>query len=247
LILRLEDLDPDRCRPEFTRALLEDLRWFGLSWAEGPDTGGTLGPYAQSQRLGLYEAAFQILQANGSVYPCSCSRRDVQRALEAPHAGEEEPIYPGTCRPDRKQINLPDAPNPRCHWRFRVPDGETVSFVDLAQGPQSLVAGRDFGDFIVWRQDGLPSYQLAAAVDDAGMGITEVVRGTDLLISTARQLLLYRALQRPAPEFFHCPLVTDASGIRLAKRHESLSLRALRAQGWSPQALRNRPDFLFSQ
>ena len=126
----------------------------------------------------------------------------------------------------------------RANWRFRVADGEVVSFMDGRRGPQQFVAGKDFGDFVVWRHDGIPSYQLAVVVDDAAMRITEVVRGEDLLKSTARQLLLYRALKLTPPQFYHCPLVTDLSGARLAKRHDPLSLQALRAKGAQPQALR---------
>jgi glutamyl-tRNA synthetase len=129
------------------------------------------------------------------------------------------------------------------NWRFRVPDGETISFDDAGAGPQSFIAGRDFGDFVLWRHDDVPSYQLAVVVDDALMEITEVVRGADLLLSTARQLLLYRALDWTPPRFFHCPLVNDEHGVRLAKRHDALSLRALRERGETPAALRARPPF----
>jgi glutamyl-tRNA synthetase len=214
---------------------MEDLRWFGFDWQEGPDCGGQFGPYSQSERRGLYAAAFEQLHAGGFVYPCTCSRQDVLCALQAPHVGDDEPLYPGTCRPtgagrDQQRDRPPN-------WRFRVPDGEVLAFVDGRWGPQQFVAGKDFGDFIVWRHDGIPAYQLAVVVDDAAMRITEVVRGEDLLKSTARQLLLYRALKLPAPLFYHCPLVTDKSGARLAKRHDALSLRALRARGKQPEAL----------
>jgi glutamyl-tRNA synthetase len=155
----------------------------------------------------------------------------VLRALGAPHEGDDEPIYPGTCRPDsdRELRQIPAGRVP--HWRFRVLDGRSVSFVDGHLGPQSFTAGRDFGDFVVWRNDDVPSYQLAVVVDDTAMQITEVVRGADLLLSTARQLLLYEALELTPPGFFHCPLVVDEHGVRLAKRHASLSLRELRSQG----------------
>lgn len=266
LVLRNEDLDPQRSRPEFVRAMLEDLRWLGLAWQEGPDCGGPFGPYNQSERFGLYRQALAVLQAGGFVYPCTCSRKDVLRAARAPHAGEEEPIYPGTCRPRTSEFGVAGLesgsglaplsrsagdpagtrnsepatrrPERQVHWRFRVPEGETVAFVDGAQGPQAFVAGRDFGDFVVWRSDGVPAYQLAVVVDDAAMRITEVVRGADLLLSTARQLLLYRALGLTPPAFFHCPLLTDEHGQRLAKRHDALSLRALRAAGRRPEDLR---------
>ncbi len=237
IVLRNEDLDFCRCKPEFVSAMLDDLRWFGFEWQEGPDCGGPFAPYSQSQRRSFYLAALQRLLAAGCVYPCTCSRQDVLRALRAPHAGEDEPIYPGTCRPsDNPAISRSAASH--THYRFRVPEGETISFLDGRCGPQSLIAGTDFGDFVVWRQDGIPSYQLAVVVDDAAMGITEVVRGKDLLKSTARQLLLYRALGLAPPKFYHCELVADPDGNRLAKRHGSLSLRSLRAQGAQPEDLR---------
>lgn len=240
LVLRIEDLDGPRCRPEFTAAICEDLRWFGLVCDEGPDVGGPLAPYVQSARMELYHAAFTRLRDAGYLFPCACSRRDIAAALSAPHAGDEEPVYPGTCRGRTAE----NAVGGRCSWRFRVPDGEAITFTDAWQGAQSFVAGRDFGDFIVWRHDGLPSYQLACVADDAAMSVTEVVRGADLLVSTARQLLLYRALGLPVPAFCHVPLLTDEKGERLAKRHAALSLRALRAAGAEPAALRaGWPDF----
>lgn len=238
LVLRVEDLDRARCRPEYASAMLEDLRWFGLAWQEGPDCGGPYGPYVQSDRLPLYRTALERLRAAGLVYPCTCSRKDIATAARAPHAAEDdEPLYPGTCRPKAGGPKV-EVRSPRFSWRFRVPDGEIVSFVDGRYGPQQFTAGRDFGDFVVWRHDGVPAYQLACVVDDAAMRITEVVRGADLLKSTARQLLLYRALGWPPPRFYHCALVTDASGVRLAKRHDALSLRALRAGGARPEELR---------
>jgi len=242
LILRNEDLDTARCKPEFVAAMFEDLKWFGFDWSEGPDCGGPFGPYCQSQRHPLYAAAFQKLRQSGSVYPCTCSRQDVLRALQAPHAGEDEPLYPGTCRPVAGLPSVPPGPGVRVNWRFRVPDGEAVSFEDGRCGPQSFIAGRDFTDFVVWRHDDVPAYQLAVTVDDAAMNISEVVRGEDLLKSTARQLLLYRALEQAPPRFYHCPLITDASGARLAKRHAAQSLRALRDRQLSPAEIRNGWD-----
>ncbi|MGA4577518.1 tRNA glutamyl-Q(34) synthetase GluQRS [Limisphaera sp. VF-2] len=237
LVLRVEDLDGPRCKPEFMEALFEDLRWFGFQWQEGPDVGGPWGPYRQSERRAFYERALERLQAGGWVYPCRCSRREVAAAARAPHAeDEDEPIYPGTCRP--RADGVAPSPEGRFHWRFRVPDGDVIEFEDGCHGPQRFVAGQDFGDFIVWRSDGVPAYQLACVVDDACMQITEVVRGADLLRSTARQLLLYRALGWDPPRFYHCPLLTDASGRRLAKRHAALSLRTLRERGWRPEHLR---------
>lgn len=236
LILRVEDLDGPRCRPEFTAALAEDLRLFGFAWTEGPDTEGDFGPYVQSQRMEHYRRAFETLRQAGCLFPCRCSRKDLATANSAPHATDEEPVYPGTCR-SSSDFDATDT-SARWAWRFRVPDGETLAFEDQRLGPQTFQAGRDFGDFVVWRGDGFPSYQLACVVDDAAMRITEVVRGEDLLISTARQLLLYRALRQPAPQFYHCPLLTDEQGVRLAKRHASLSLRTLRESGRTPEELR---------
>lgn len=235
LLLRNEDLDGARARVEFVEAFLRDLRWLGIEWQEGPDTGGPNGPYSQSQRLPLYRAAFEELRNRGFLFPCTCSRKDIQSAISAPHAADDEPVYPGTCR-DGTIAGTGDAG--RVSWRFRVPEGRRIRFADALAGPQSFVSGCDFGDFVVWRHDDLPSYQLACVVDDAAMGITEVVRGADLLVSTARQILIYEALGRMPPAFAHCPLATDARGVRLAKRHAALSLHALRESGHDPVRLR---------
>jgi glutamyl/glutaminyl-tRNA synthetase len=236
LILRNEDLDFARCKPEFVTAMLEDLRWFGFQWHESPDSGGPFGPYQQSERRSLYQTAFEQLRTTGLVYPCTCSRKDIQSAATAPHAADDELIYPGTCRSN----SALRTPHSAFNWRFRVPDGEIISFLDANLGPQQFVAGKDFGDFVIWRHDNIPSYQLAVVVDDAAMQITEVVRGADLLVSTARQLLLYRALGLNSPAFHHCELMKDESGVRLAKRHDALTLRTLRAQGIAPEVLRAR-------
>ena len=250
LILRVEDLDPDRCRNEFADAISEDLRWFGIDWDEGPDIGGPFVPYLQSARRRFYLEALEKLRIGGYVYPCKCSRKDVMQASLAPHDENEEPIYPGTCRPASiavpaaGEMNLPPgaaaAPTAiATHWRFRVPDGERIDFLDERAGKQSAIAGRDFGDFIVWRRDHVPAYQLAVVVDDTAMQISEVLRGEDLLMSTFRQLLLYRAFGLRPPKFYHAPMVVDKSGKRLAKRHDALSLRALRQSGATPEELRS--------
>jgi glutamyl-tRNA synthetase len=232
LLLRNDDLDTARCRPEFVEAMREDLRWFGLHWEEPV--------ISQSQRIPDYRAALARLHDSGFIYPCNRSRRDVLAAASAPHDGDEndEPLYPPQFRPPIEAPLPPLAIPVTTNWRFRVPDGEALAFNDAHFGVQRATAGQDFGDFLVWRKDDAPSYQLACVVDDAAMNITEVVRGADLLKSTFRQLLLYRALGFAAPEFYHCPLVTDENGVRLAKRHDALSLRAVRERGDSPESLR---------
>jgi glutamyl/glutaminyl-tRNA synthetase len=227
LWLRDEDLDPQRSRAEFAQAMREDLHWLGITWD---------AEMRQSERLHHYREAMQQLVRGKFVYACRCSRKDLQQAVQAPHEDDDEPVYSGRCRPDA--ANMETELRPNTNYRFRVPDDEVVSFVDGHAGSQSFTAGCetdvDFGDFVVWRKDGLPSYQLACVADDAAMGITEVVRGRDLLRSTARQILLQRALGLPTPEYFHCELMRDADGVRLAKRHDALSLRALREAGRTP-------------
>jgi glutamyl/glutaminyl-tRNA synthetase len=253
LILRNEDLDPQRCRTEFVQAMYEDLRWLGIEWLEGPDCGGPFGPYAQSERRGHYLAAWRRLRDRGVIYPCTCSRKDVSQAAGAPNEGDDEPMYSGRCRPRNSKNNARLRPAGRTNasvptqadspagvnWRFQVPDSEEICFTDLHLGPQNIIAGRDFGDFIVWRRDDVPAYQLAVVVDDAAMRITEVVRGADLLKSTARQILLFRALELAVPDYYHCDLVRDEAGARLAKRHDALSIRKLREMGWTAEQIRS--------
>ncbi len=236
LYLRDEDLDPQRSRPEFYAALREDLHWLGLTWD---------AELRQSDRLPLYRNALHQLLAAGLAYPCACSRRDLAQSTRAPHEDEDdEPLYNNRCRPVGPAANLVDARHPRgTNYRFRTPDDlHPILFTDLHAGPQSFTPAVDFGDFLIWRKPltsdpndiGLPSYQLACVVDDALTGITEVVRGRDLLKSTARQILLQRALGYLTPAYFHCDLLRDPNGVRLAKRHDALSLRTLRAQGLTP-------------
>jgi len=244
LIYRDEDLDPHRCQQPFASAAMEDLSWLGIDWDEGPDIGGPHAPYRQSQRTDQYLAAWQNLKNAGLIYPTLRSRRELREAVAAGDtqftpANEDEqdsePIFPTRWRDE-----LSTKPNDPGHfnWRFRAPDGETISFTDRNTGPQHFTVGEDLGDFLVWRRDGVPAYELAVVVDDIAMGVTEVVRGADLLRSTARQLLLYRAFNAPPPGFFHCELVRDKHGQRLAKRSASDSLRALRHRGVKPAAIR---------
>jgi glutamyl-tRNA synthetase len=239
LILRNDDLDAVRFRLDFVDAMLEDLRWLGLVWSEGPDVGGPFAPYDQSQRRFHYRAALERLHAAKLIFPCTRSRRDVLEAISAPHEGgnDDEPVYPKEFRPPIDDPLPPLGEKISVNWRFRVPDGEEIGFDDVRFGHQSSVVGRDFGDFLVWRKDDVPSYQLACAVDDAEMKITEVVRGADLIKSTFRQILLYRALGYAEPQFYHCPLMTDDKGERLAKRHDALSLRTLRERGVTPEEI----------
>ena len=244
LILRNEDLDPQRCRADFVEAMIEDLRWLGISWQEGPDCGGPVGPYVQSERRAFYLDAWRQLRDAGAIYPCTCSRKDVALAAGAPNDGDDEPIYSGRCRPAASAVGVStrsDSPA-GINWRFRVPDGE-ITFNDQHLGIQNIIAGKDFGDFIVWRRDDVPAYQLAVVVDDAAMRVTEVVRGADLLKSTARQILLFRALVLPIPEYYHRDLVRDESGVRLAKRHDALSIRKLREMGWTLESVREGASY----
>ena len=245
LLLRNDDLDQSRSWDEFVVAMEEDLRWLGLRWEEPM--------ISQSARLPIYQAAFERLRAAGFVYPCWCTRKDLAGAARAPHEAEEqeERVYPGTCRPENHppvaerlegassaaSDRTPPRDESTAAWRFHVQDGEVLEFEDGALGPRRAVAGQDFGDFVVWRKNGTPSYQMACAVDDGEMGITEVVRGADLVRSTFRQLLVLRALRLAVPAYYHCALWRDEKGERLAKRHDALSLRALRAQGLSPGAV----------
>ncbi len=230
LYLREEDLDPQRSRPEFSAAMREDLLWLGLTWD---------AELRQSDRLPLYLAALQQLLAAGLAYPCSCSRRDLAQSTQAPHEEDDEPLYNNRCRPASRPATtfLPST-----SYRFRTPHRTPISFTDLHAGPQTFTTSTDFGDFLIWRKPltsnlsdiGLPSYQLACVVDDALTHVTEVVRGRDLLKSTARQILLQHALGYPTPAYYHCDLIRDTNGVRLAKRHDALALRTLRAQGLSP-------------
>lgn len=234
VIYRTEDLDRIRCRPEYVEGALADLRWWGLDWDEGPDVGGPAGPYVQSLRLAHYREVLGRLAEAGYIYPCSHSRKEVARKASRQSPVDGEPVFPESLR-----FAGPAPPATgrllQANWRFRVPDGQPVCFRDGCSGPHRFVAGRDFGDFLVWRKDGFPAYELAVVVDDHRMGITEVVRGEDLLLSTARQLLLYAALGWEPPAWYHGPLVIDPeTGRRLSKTHHSLGLRHLRQAGFAP-------------
>ena len=224
-ILRIEDLDPQRSKIEYARLIEDDLHWLGLEWDEGGLDGvGPNGPYVQSRRHHLYKEALERLKASGRCYPCSCTRADIL-ATQAPHESDGRVVYKGTCRPP--VMPAPYMDRAGAAVRLMVPD-EDISFIDRIKGPQTVNLARHCGDFIVRRGDGAWSYQLAVVVDDALMGVTEVMRGDDLLLSAAQQIYLYRLLGFDPPEFAHVPLVCNEQGIRLSKRDRSLSMEYLR-------------------
>ena len=232
--MRVEDLDGPRVVAGAEARQLEDLRWLGLDWDEGPDVGGGCGPYRQSERLARYDAAIADLSARGHTFACDCSRREIAQIASAPHAGDDGPRYPGTCRdraPAAADFRRPPA------VRLRVPDG-TVHLRDQLQPPYTEEVAAVVGDFVLRRGDGVHAYQLAGVVDDLAMGLTEIVRGADLLASTARQTVLARLLLGATlPPTCHVPLFVAADGTRLGKRAGSHSLREHRAIGTAPEVL----------
>lgn len=237
-ILRIEDTDTPRNVAGSESRILKDLEWLGIDWDEGPDKGGPAAPYRQSERSSFYEEAMHRLAAGGLVYPCRCSRKDLQNAPSAPH-GNEGPVYPGHCRPEEPRPLQYD-PSKDCSWRYRVDLSPDTSFFDELHGEQRADLRKECGDFVVRRRDGLWAYQLACAVDDGLMGITHVLRGEDLLTSTFRQVSLLQVLGFTIPLYRHVPLVLDPSGQRLSKRDGSESLRKLRQAGLSPEDARKQ-------
>jgi len=236
-ILRMEDLDLPRIKPGSSEQIIKELHWLGLDWDEGPDCGGPATPYEQSARNPQYQQAFQQLLDNDLIYPCYCSRKDIQNAASAPHAHEYGSIYPGTCRDVKQRAEMKQRhPDKTAAWRYRVPT-RTVTFEDSIIGEISQSLDQEVGDFVIKRADGLFAYQLAVVVDDGMMGITDVVRGADLLDSTARQIELFEALGYPVPTFWHVPLMLDDSGTRLSKRDGADSLEVLQQQGKSAVAV----------
>jgi len=235
LILRLEDIDSPRVKAGAGAQALDDLRWLGLDWDEGPDQGGPAGPYVQTQRLPRYQDALDQLRATEQIYPCTCSRQDVEVAASAPHASHEGPIYPRTCaqRSVADAEGLADRP---FAWRFRS-TSRPVDFDDGVAGRQCCHVAAELGDFVVAKADGSPSYQLAVVVDDQAMGVTEVLRGDDLIPSAFRQLELYRSFDWLPPRFIHVPLVVGQDGRRLAKRHGDTRLALLRERSVPPERL----------
>ena len=242
VVLRIEDIDPQRSRPEYAAALIEDLTWLGLDWDFGPDkpepaANAPLGPFEQSQRGGHYAAAIAEFERAGLTYPCFCTRKELRSMAGAPHVDDAGAPYPGTCRnlsPTEQKTQL--AAGRRPCLRLRCPEGP-INFTDTVLGPQSHTLADCGGDFALRRSDGVVAYQLAVAVDDALMGINQVVRGRDILISTPRQIALLKLLGYGAPAYAHVPLLLDAEGQRLAKRHQSLTLRSLRQMGADPRRI----------
>ncbi len=230
--MRVEDLDPPRVVRGSAARILDDLRWLGLDWDEGPDVGGPFGPYTQSERGALYEAAIASLAERGLVYACDCSRAEIARVASAPHPGDEA-VYPGICRdaPPGRELKRDPA------LRLRLPEGARERVDDGALGPLAQDLARECGDFVLRRGDGLFAYQLAVVVDDLAMEITDVVRGADLAGSTPRQALLARLLGGAPPRYTHLPLVVANDGARLAKRTGGASVRALREAGVDPRAI----------
>ena len=226
-VLRIEDIDSPRVKPGAAEQALDDLRWLGLDW-DGE-------PLVQTQRLPVYQEALWRLRERELVYPCTCTRTDIDRAASAPHLEHEGPVYPGSCAGRRSADAAALQGTPFC-WRFRL-GPRSPAFVDGYRGPAQIDLHEVGGDFVVWKSAGTPAYQLAVVVDDAALGVTEVVRGDDLLPSTPRQLLLYEALDLRQPEFAHVPLVVGPDGRRLAKRHGDTRLASLRAAGVAPETL----------
>jgi glutamyl-tRNA synthetase len=261
LVLRLEDIDPERSRAAFADEIMEDLAWLGLTWDEGPGTGGPHAPYAQSARLERYAALLADFARRGLVYPCYCTRKELRTLASAPHVGDEGAPYPGTCRTlGESALAAHAASGKKASLRLntdlamRIPGAERasrpaagiepLSFRDAVLGEQRRSLGDCGGDFALRRSDGVVAYQLAVAADDAAMNITEVVRGDDLLPSTPRQLLLFRLMGEIPPSYAHLPLLRDAQGERLAKRHKALELAALRSAGIAPEAITGFLAFL---
>ena len=233
MILRMEDLDHPKVKPGTAEAAYADLRWMGLDWDEGPDVGGPHAVYVQTQRREHFAQAFDQLRAAGRIYPCVCSRQDIINAQSAPHDGEEL-HYPGTCRDRAADADTEAASARQPAWRFRVSDDAISTFDDIFCGPQQSRLADWSGDFVIARGRHEPAYQLAVVVDDAAMGITEVVRADDLLATTHRQLALYDALGLTPPAFCHVPLVVGPDGRRLAKRRHSRVHRARRRHTAGP-------------
>ena len=235
-ILRIDDLDLPRNQPGSMEQIIDDLRWLGLDWDEGPDIGGPHGPYLQSNRIQHYQAFFLQLQDQNQVFPCICSRKDVQQSPSAPNSGQLETIYPGTCRPSDNASKQGTPHNKPVSWRFLTRNIK-IAWQDNVSQPATIELDKTTGDFVIKRKDGLYAYQFASVVDDGLMGITDIVRGADLIDSMPRQLALFDALQFSRPRFLHAPLMKDNLGRRMAKRDGSDSLEQWKSRDRAPERL----------
>ena len=238
-VLRIEDTDASRSRSEHTVGLLQDLHWLGLEWDAGPGREDGLGPYYQSQRAALYAERFVELERQDAVYPCFCSAVELEVARHAQRAAGRAPRYPGTCRDlsaDERRRRL-GAGQPAT-LRFRVPAGRHIEFTDLVHGAQRFLSD-DIGDFVIRRADGSAAFFFSNALDDAAMGVTQVLRGEDHLTNTPRQLLILEALGLPAPRYGHISLILGPDGAPLSKRHGAASVRQFRERGYRPEAVVN--------
>jgi glutamyl-tRNA synthetase len=238
-VLRIEDTDAERSREEHTTAVVEDLRWLGLEWDAGPDREDEHGPYRQSQRAAIYRRYFEALERSGVVYPCFCSPLELEVSRKAQLSAGKPPRYAGTCR------NLSDAQREQKRaqgavpsMRFHVPTGRRIEFTDFVHGPQSFLSD-DIGDFVILRADGSAAFFFSNAIDDACMGVRQVLRGEDHLTNTPRQLLILEALGLRAPAYGHISLIVGADGAPLSKRHGATSVREYRERGYRPEALTN--------
>jgi glutamyl-tRNA synthetase len=220
IVYRNDDLDKMRCSEEFSRAAMEDLQGLKINWDEGPDCGGAYGPYNQSERAEKYVSILLKLANEGLVYPCAKSRKEIQAFGKKATMGNEY-LFPQELRPSGEKFTN-DQVCLNKNWRFRTQWSEKLSFVDGRKGKQCFEIGKDFADFLVWRKDGFASYELATVVDDHLMGITEIVRGEDLLISSARQCILFNTLNWEMPDIYHCELFVDKKGKKLSKSERNL-------------------------
>ena len=238
-VLRIEDTDAERSSEAHATALMQDLRWLGIDWDAGPDREDERGPYRQSQRSDVYAHYFEQLQRTGAVYPCFCSTLELEISRKAQLAAGRPPRYAGTCRelsPEQRARKRQQSGPPTT--RFRVPSGRRIEFVDFVHGPQSFLSD-DIGDFVIRRPDGSAAFFFSNAIDDARMGVTQVLRGEDHLTNTPRQLLILTALDLSAPAYGHVSLIVGADGAPLSKRHGATSVREYRERGFTPEALTN--------
>jgi glutamyl-tRNA synthetase len=238
-LLRIEDTDAERSREEHTTAVLEDLRWLGMEWDAGPDREDERGPYRQSQRAPLYARYFEVLEQQGAVYPCFCSALELEVSRKAQLAAGKPPRYAGACRnlsPEQRERRRSQGITPTL--RFRVPTGRRIEFLDFVHGAQSFLSD-DIGDFVIRRADGSAAFFFSNAVDDACMGVTQVLRGEDHLTNTPRQLLILEALGLKTPSYGHISLIVGPDGAPLSKRHGATSVREYRERGYRPEAMTN--------